>query len=148
MFLSNRKHGFLSRYSASWQVLCSVNWIIVCVAVWSEKDRLCSLVVRVPGCIPSGPGFDSRLYHIFWLALVLERGSFSLRRINKELPEGKRSGSGLKNLDWPSWGFRWPRDTLLSTKLDNKFRRPVAVAQSVEFAYELNAPRFFLLVWE
>jgi hypothetical protein len=28
-------------------------------------DRLCGLVVRVPGYRSSGPGFDFRRYHIF-----------------------------------------------------------------------------------
>jgi hypothetical protein len=37
-------------------------------------DRLCGLVVRVPGCKPRGPEFDSRRYQIFSLAVVLERG--------------------------------------------------------------------------
>jgi hypothetical protein len=27
-----------------------------------NTDRLCGLVVRVPGCKPKGPGFDSRHY--------------------------------------------------------------------------------------
>jgi hypothetical protein len=29
------------------------------------EDRLCSLVVRVPGYSFRGPGFDSRCYQIF-----------------------------------------------------------------------------------
>jgi hypothetical protein len=28
-------------------------------------DRLCGLVVRVPGCRPRGPEYDSRRYQIF-----------------------------------------------------------------------------------
>jgi hypothetical protein len=30
-----------------------------------HRDRLRSLVVRVPGYSPRGPGFDSRRYQIF-----------------------------------------------------------------------------------
>jgi hypothetical protein len=36
-----------------------------------------------------GPGFDSRLYQIFWVAASLERGPLSLVRINEELLERK-----------------------------------------------------------
>jgi hypothetical protein len=28
--------------------------------IWGDKSRLCGLVVRVPGYISRGPGFDSR----------------------------------------------------------------------------------------
>jgi hypothetical protein len=27
-----------------------------------QQDRLCGLVIRLPGCLPRGPGFDSRRY--------------------------------------------------------------------------------------
>jgi hypothetical protein len=37
---------------------------------------------------------------------------------------------------------RWPRDTQLSTKVGIKFRRQVAVAQSVQFARGLRATEF------
>jgi hypothetical protein len=44
----------------------------------SEKlDRLCVLVVIVPGCRPRGRGLDSRRYYIFWVAVGLERGPLS-----------------------------------------------------------------------
>jgi hypothetical protein len=33
--------------------------------VFNEADRLCDLVVRVTGCRPTGPGFDSRCYKVF-----------------------------------------------------------------------------------
>jgi hypothetical protein len=46
--------------------------------------RLCGLVVRVPGYIPRGPGFDSRRYQIFWEVVGLERGPLSLVKINEE----------------------------------------------------------------
>jgi hypothetical protein len=40
-------------------------------------DRLCGLVVSVPGCYPRGPEFDSRRYQIFRVAVGLERGPLS-----------------------------------------------------------------------
>jgi hypothetical protein len=95
-------------------------------------DRLCNLVVRVPGCRPRSPGFDSRRYQIFCLAVGLERGPLSLVRINEELLERKVAARFIKLRfttvrDPP----RWPRDTPLSTKVGTKFRQQVAVAQSV-----------------
>jgi hypothetical protein len=50
-------------------------------------DRLCGLVVRVPGYRSRGPVFDSRHYQIFWEVAGLERGPLSLVRITEELPE-------------------------------------------------------------
>jgi hypothetical protein len=63
----------------------------------SPYDRLCGLVVTVPGCLPRGPGFDPLRYQIFCVAVGLERGPLSLMRINEELLERKSSGSGLEN---------------------------------------------------
>jgi hypothetical protein len=40
-------------------------------------DSLFGLVVRVSGCYPRGPGFDSRRYQIFYVAEGLERGPLS-----------------------------------------------------------------------
>jgi hypothetical protein len=60
-------------------------------------DRLCGLVVRVPGYSSRGPGFDSRLYEIFLEVVGLERGPLSLVRVIEELLEWKSSGSGLEN---------------------------------------------------
>jgi hypothetical protein len=56
-------------------------------------DRLCGLVVRVPGCKPRGPRFDSRNYQIFCVAVGLERDPLSLVRINEEQLERKVAGS-------------------------------------------------------
>jgi hypothetical protein len=68
-----------------------------CFCVHLSVDRLCGLVVRVPGYRSRGPGFDSRLYQIFWEVVGLERGPLSLVRIIEELLEWKNSGSGLEN---------------------------------------------------
>jgi hypothetical protein len=61
------------------------------------KDRLCGLVVRVPGYRSRSSGFDSRLYHIFWEVMGLERGPLILVSTTEELREWKRIGSGSRN---------------------------------------------------
>jgi hypothetical protein len=40
-------------------------------------DRLCGPVVRAPGYISKGPGFDSRHYQVFGVVVGLERGPLS-----------------------------------------------------------------------
>jgi hypothetical protein len=57
----------------------------------------CGLVFRIPGCKLRGPGFYSRRYKIFRVAVGLEQGPLSLVRIYEELLERKSSDSGLKN---------------------------------------------------
>jgi hypothetical protein len=82
------------------------------------KDRLCDLVVRVPGYRSRGPGFDSRRYQIFWQVVGLERGPLSLVRITEELLEWKSRRFGLENLiNGRGNPFRLPRDTLYLQKL-------------------------------
>jgi hypothetical protein len=61
------------------------------------RDRLCGLVVRVPSCRYRGPGYDSRCYQIFYVAVGLEWSPLSLMRISEELFERKSDGSGLGN---------------------------------------------------
>jgi hypothetical protein len=62
-----------------------------------QFDRLCGLVVRLPGFRSRGPGFDFQRYHMFSVTVGLERGPLSLMRINEELLERKSSSSGLEN---------------------------------------------------
>jgi hypothetical protein len=71
---------------------------------WFYLDRLCVLVVRVPGYRSRNPGFDSRRYQIFWEVVGLERGQLSLVRITEELLEWKSSGSGSRKLKLRLWG--------------------------------------------
>jgi hypothetical protein len=60
-------------------------------------DRVCCLVVRLPGCRLRGPGFDSPRCQIFWVAVGLDRGTLSPCE-NKWGATWKRSsGSGLEN---------------------------------------------------
>jgi hypothetical protein len=53
------------------------------------SDRLCSLVVKVPGYKSRGPGLESRRYKIFWEVVGLKQGPLSLVRIIEELLERK-----------------------------------------------------------
>jgi hypothetical protein len=57
-------------------------------------DRLCGLVVRVPGYRSRGPG--SILSDFLWEVVGVERGPLSLVMIIEEQFQGN-SGSGLEN---------------------------------------------------
>jgi hypothetical protein len=82
------------------------------------RDRLCGLVVRVPGYRSWGPGSIPRSYQIFWEVVGLERGPLSLVSTTEELLAKQSRGSGLEIREYgrrdPS---RWPRDTLYPQKL-------------------------------
>jgi hypothetical protein len=52
------------------------------VCTCNEVDRLCCLVVRFLGHIPTGPEIDSRRFQIFWVVVGLEQGPLSHVRIN------------------------------------------------------------------
>jgi hypothetical protein len=72
--------------------------VSVCIIhVYVCVDRLCGLVVRVPGYRSTGSRFDSWRCQIFWEVVGLEQGPLSLVRIIEELPEWKSSGSSLEN---------------------------------------------------
>jgi hypothetical protein len=87
------------------------------ISVCNFRDRLCGLVVRVPGYRSSGSGFDSRRYQIFWELVGLEWCSLSLVSTIEEVLGKKSNGSGLEIRKYgrrdPS---RWP-DTLYPQKL-------------------------------
>jgi hypothetical protein len=61
------------------------------------SDRLCGLVVRVPGYRSRGPGFYSRRYQIIWEVMGLEPVPLSLVSTIEELLRRNSSGSGLEN---------------------------------------------------
>jgi hypothetical protein len=60
--------------------------------------RLCGLVVRIPGYISGGPGFDSLYYKK--KVVSLERGALSLVSTTTELLGRKSSGSGLESREY------------------------------------------------
>jgi hypothetical protein len=82
-------------------------------------DRLCGLVVRVPGYRSGGPGFDSRHYK---KVVGLERDPLSLVSATEELLGSNSSGSGLESREY---GRRdsslWPRGTLHLQKVGINF---------------------------
>jgi hypothetical protein len=59
----------------------------ILIFLYTDCDRLCGLVIRVPDYRPRDPGFDFRRYQIFWEVVGLERGPLSLLRIIEELLE-------------------------------------------------------------
>jgi hypothetical protein len=65
--------------------------------LFSIIDRLCGLVVRIPGYRFRGSGVDSRQYQIFWEVVDLERGPLNLMSITEELREQRNSGFGIEN---------------------------------------------------
>jgi hypothetical protein len=65
-----------------------------------RADRLCGIVVRVPGYRSTDPVFDSRHYQIFCEAVGLERGPLNLVSTTEELLERKISDSGIENREY------------------------------------------------
>jgi hypothetical protein len=64
------------------------------VVIWLWLDRLCGLVVRVPGYRSRGPWFDYRRYQIFWE--MVWNGVHSLVSTTEELLGRNSCGSGLE----------------------------------------------------
>jgi hypothetical protein len=81
-------------------------------------DRVCGLVVRVPGYRSRGPGSIK----FFWLLVGLERGPLSLVSTTKELLGRNSSGSGLESREYGHRDPpRWPSDNPLSSKVGTNF---------------------------
>jgi hypothetical protein len=81
-------------------------------------DRICGLVIRVPGYRSRSPGFDSRCYQILWDVVGMKRGPLSLVSTIEELLGRNSSSSGLEIREYGRRDpLRWPRDTLYQQKL-------------------------------
>jgi hypothetical protein len=88
-------------------------------------------------------GFDSRLYHIFWEVVDLERGRLSLVSTIEELLERKYNGSGLENRDYGRRGsaalttrtFLYPRKFALTSPTNDSLS--VGIVRSRTKATEL-----------
>jgi hypothetical protein len=100
-YVQESRPSLWSSDQCSWlhngDVLCFLlgsNWIYV---MYKKADRLCGLVIRVPGYRSRGPGFDSRRYQIFWKVVGLEWGPLSLVSTIEELLGRKSSGFGLES---------------------------------------------------
>jgi hypothetical protein len=85
-----------------------------------SANRLCGLVVRVPGCRFRGPGSIPGATRFFWEVEGLERDPLSLVSTIDELLGRNSSGSGPKNREYGREDpFRWRRDALYPQKLIN-----------------------------
>jgi hypothetical protein len=63
----------------------------------AHTDRLCGLVVRVPGYKSIGPGLIPGATRFFWEVVGLERDPLSLVSAIEELLERKSIGFGLES---------------------------------------------------
>jgi hypothetical protein len=83
-----------------------------------NMDRLCGLVVRIPGYRSRGPELDSQRYQISSELVGLERGPLSLVSKIKEVTGRNSSGCSLQRRDYIRRDpLRWPSDTLYPQKL-------------------------------
>jgi hypothetical protein len=83
-------------------------------------DRLCGLVVRVPGYRFGGPEFDSQALQK--KVVGLERGPLSLVSTTEELLGKNSSGCGLEIREYGRKdSSRWPRGTLYPQKVRTNF---------------------------
>jgi hypothetical protein len=79
-------------------------------------DRLCGIVVKVPGYKSRDHGFDYQRYHIFRQVVGLEQGPISLARITEDLLEWKSSGFGSRKSRLTAVGIRYADKATLSIR--------------------------------
>jgi hypothetical protein len=115
------------------------------VAFAGFLDRLCGLVVRIPGYGYRGQWFDYRRYQIFWEVVGLERGPLSLVSIAESYLEEIVAAPGLENRECGRGDpLRWPRDTLYPQKL--ALTSPACGGRSVGIRLRTKATEFVVLL--
>jgi hypothetical protein len=105
------------------------------------------IIILYGSCSSSkSPGLVSRSYQIFWVAVGLEWGPFSLVELNEELLERRSSGSSLGNKINSCVGTAALTmcDTPVYAKCGTKIHRPVALVRSIYFACGLKATELVL----
>jgi hypothetical protein len=94
-----------------------------------KYDRLCGLVVRVPGFRSSGPGFDFRALQK--KVVSLERGPFSLVSTTEELLD-RKVAAPVEKVENTAVGIRHSDHVAPSIRKSwQSLRRQAAVARSV-----------------
>jgi hypothetical protein len=92
-FITCSQISWTSGLASKTAIVSDPNKNIYIYIYYVNFDRLCGLVVRVPGYRSWGSGFDSLRCQIFWEVVGLEHGPLSSVRIIEELLEWKSSGS-------------------------------------------------------
>jgi hypothetical protein len=88
-------------------LVCSFIFLLA----YFSADRLCGLVVGVPGYRSRGSGFDSGRYQIFWEVVGQELGPLCRWSTIWEPLGRNNSGSGLEIREYGRGNpLRWPRD--------------------------------------
>jgi hypothetical protein len=119
------------------------HWIIVYRLYFG--DRLCGLVVRVPGYRSTGPGSNTCATRFLWV-VGLERSPLSLVSTIEELLERKSSGSGLEIREYgygdPS---RWSRGRVYPLK--SALSSPTSGGRSVGIVRSWTKATEFFCLW-
>jgi hypothetical protein len=100
-----------ARHEMVWKMLYNEINLYFLMATDMSTTEFYGLVVRVPSYRCRGPGFNFRPYQIYWEAVSLELGPFSLVSTTEKLLGRNNSDPGLKNREYGCRNpLHWPRD--------------------------------------